>query len=105
MTGRCVCVINEQGIYSNQGFRSWNDIKEIEYHIGYRGRIHYDCCAAIIRGHKKEIIVPHAPKYLLRLAKKYNSDIDIFLRKEDKKDIIITICLVTAFLIIFPLIV
>lgn len=103
--GRCVCVINEQGIYSNQGFRSWNDIKEIEYHIGYRGRNHYDCCAAIIRGYKKELIIPHAPNYLLRLVKKYNPDIDTFLRKEDKKDIIITICLVTALLIILGFIV
>lgn len=105
LIGRCVCVINEQGIYSNQGFRNWNDIKELEYHIGSRGRTYYDCCAVTIRRYKKEIIIPHAPRYLLKLAKKYNSDIDTFLRKEDKRDIIIIICLVTALLIIFGLLV
>lgn len=106
LLGRCVCVINEQGIYSNQGFRSWNDIKEMEYHIGFRGRSdRYDCCAVIIKGHKKEIIIPHAPNYLLRAAKKFNPDIDAFLRKEDKKHIIITICLITALTIIFGLII
>lgn len=78
--GKIVCVVNEHGIYYEDGFIYWCDIEKIEYTIATFGTHNsYSPCYVEIYTKEKEITINHAPLYLLSRAKKLRKDIKVKL--------------------------
>ena len=73
--GRRVCLINEEGLYCNEMFVPWHKIQEMTHAVPeFSDKYAY---AHIIQDDLSypNLFIPHAPRYLLRAAKKYNCDI------------------------------
>jgi hypothetical protein len=71
--GRRVCLLNEEGIFCNERFISWEEIQYMTFNCGSISKVHfkYACVAVSDEERKKFLIIPHAPYYMLRVAKKY----------------------------------
>ena len=83
--GEIICVINEHGIYYENGFLYWSDIDKIVYECPTLSkRFRYDpCCVEIHTKNKTEELI-HAPLYLLFVAKRVEKNVNIKLSKESK---------------------
>ena len=80
--GKIVCVVNEHGVYYEDGFIYWYDIEKIEYTIAQFGtHISYSPSYVEIYTKEKEITINHAPLYLLSRAKKLRKDIKVKLSR------------------------
>ena len=84
--GKIVCVLTEDGIHHKDGFVRWNEIVKIEYEIDFPGGIiaRYQYCRAIIYTSKEEIVIRHAPLFLLFKVKKQNPDVQTGVSKSSK---------------------
>ncbi|MBE6699172.1 MAG: hypothetical protein E7584_02895 [Ruminococcaceae bacterium] len=84
--GKIVCVLNEDGIHYKDGFVRWNEIVKMEYEIDFPGGhiARYQYCRAIIYTSKEEIVIRHAPLFLLSKVKKQSSDIPTGVSKNSK---------------------
>ncbi len=102
--GKIVCVLNEKGIYHKNGFTPWVNIREIVYEISiptketlraaaardypgsrYAHTAAYDCCHAFLMlGKTHCITLLHAPRHLLKEARKYRPDLRVRISDETK---------------------
>lgn len=98
--GRCVCVLNENGIYSNQPFIRWTEIESIEYFAKQPHGRTFRNCYAKVSGGGREIILAHAPHLLLLRAKKYNPEIRTFFSRESKEIFWLWVLVVPAVVIV-----
>lgn len=70
--GRLVCIVNENGLYCNQKLLQWSQIKSATYDIDLPGKSRSGYCSVKIgydRGYS--LIIPHAPRSILKQIKKY----------------------------------
>ena len=84
MFGKIVCVLNEDGIHYKDGFVRWNEIVKMEYEIDIPSRTNHQFCRAIVYTSKEEIVMQHAPLFLLSKVKKQNPDIQTGVSKNSK---------------------
>ena len=84
--GKIVCVLNEDGIHYKDGFARWNEIVKMEYEIDFPGGhiARYQYCRAIIYTSKEEIVIRHAPLFILSKVKKQHPDIQTGVSKDSK---------------------
>ena len=84
--GKIVCVLNEDGIHYKDGFVRWNEIVKTEYEIDFPSRTskRHQFCRAIIYTSKEEIVIRHAPLFILSKVKKQNPDIQTEVSKNSK---------------------
>lgn len=83
--GRLICVVNEKGLYCNQKFLEWTQIKKATYDIDLPGRISWGYCSVKIeydRGHT--LIIPHAPRSILKQIIKHCQDVKVGLSTGSK---------------------
>ncbi len=97
--GKTVCVLNEKGVYLENDFIPWKNIKKIEYHpeMPKRYRANYTYASFLIEGSEVDdyrIEVLHFPIYGLMISKKYAPLLKIELAKGKKLSI--------AFFALFP---
>ena len=87
--GKIVCVLNEDGIHYKDGFVRWNEIVKMEYEIDFPSGFikHYRYCRAIIYTSKEEIVIQHAPLFLLSKVKKQNPDVQTGVSKSSKWEV------------------
>lgn len=85
--GKIICVINENGIHYKDGLLKWHEIIKIEYEIELPGRVpkkEHLFCHAIIYTEKQNVLLLHAPMFLLSKAKKYNPNIHARVSRNSK---------------------
>ncbi len=85
--GDIVCVLTENGIFYNDGFIEWDRISRVEYIIDLPSKYRYDPnrkCRAVIYTGDDSIVLLHAPRYILRLVKKFDRQIDTGMSKGSK---------------------
>ena len=96
--GEIICVINEHGLYYENGFLYWSDIDKIEYTTPVLGKhLHYDHCCVDIYTKSKKVELICAPLYLLFVAKRVGKNVKIKLSKESKWFVIILALIFLAF--------
>ena len=99
--GKIVCVINDKGIYYENGFKPWREIEKVEYEIDFSGgnRIRY--CHAVLHTKKGKIPVMHAPLHILSTIKKFKPDLTAKVSKNSEELLVI---IFVAFFILVPII-
>lgn len=101
--GNVVCVINELGIFHENGFINWDWIQSIEYEIPFPRRYSFDYCRAYIYTDKGCVTILHAPLYLLRAAKKNSPYPYLEIKVSLKSKLMITFFVILV-LVIFLLV-
>ncbi len=71
--GRIVCVLADDGIYTNQAFISYDDIDDVEYIAVLPKKYGVAYNYATINSRQKFYFLPHAPRIILNRIKKRNS--------------------------------
>ncbi len=79
--GKIVCVINEYGIYYNNGFISWEDVLLLKYEMVELGRFHYYPTYITVVCKDRKIEITSAPLYMYFVAKKFKHNIRIRIDK------------------------
>ena len=85
--GKIICVINEYGIHHKDGLTKWNEITKIEYEIEWPGGTvakQYRYCRAIIYTKNDNVVLPHAPMYVLSNVMKYSPSTTARVSKNSK---------------------
>lgn len=96
--GEIICVINEHGLYYENGFLYWSDIDKISYTTPVLSKhFSYDPCCVEIHTKSKKIELTYAPLYLLFVAKRVGKNVKIKLSKESKWFVIILALIFLAF--------
>ena len=77
--GKVLCVLNEHGIYYENGFIYWSDIDKIVYEPSSSSLYKWRRFPSYVEIHTKSkvIEIEHAPFYLLSRAKKMRPDIKV----------------------------
>ena len=105
--GKIVGVLTDEGIHHADGFIPWASIRRIEYHIvlpSRRIRCSSDPewhCRATVYTDRNTTVLIHAPRYLLRHAKKVNPLIETAIAKESRRTMLI---LSLVILLLIPII-
>ncbi len=89
--GKTVCVLDERGVSSRDGFIKWESIVKIEYEIDFPSRTGPRFCRAVIYTKGTCITLLHAPLYFLRQVKKYHPGIDAKVSKNSKWLLVFTV--------------
>jgi hypothetical protein len=97
--GKILCVLNEHGIYHENGFIYWSDIDKIVYTPSSPGLYRWSRFPSYVEIHTKSkvIEIDRAPSYLLFRAKKLHSKLKVGINKSDFWFLII---MFTVFLLI-----
>lgn len=86
--GKIVCVLDKDGIHYKDGIIKWNDVVKIEYEIEFPGGASQEkirrWCHAIVYTKKENIVLFHAPLFLLPKLRKYDPDIKVSVSKNSK---------------------
>ena len=105
--GKIVCVVNEKGLFVENGLIRWNDIQRITYHpeISGRYKLSYTYATVFVKPSGKAeyaLEVMHFPLYGLRKIKKYNPDVKIQLGKNGLFTILFVALTPTLIALILP---
>lgn len=104
LLGKIICILNEQGIYYNQGLIPWSDIEKIEYIVNLPARqYNVHCSYAHVTGKNIDVKLLHAPHLLLRNVKRYDSRIETGLSLGSKIEICcyVLVPVIIAMMIVF----
>lgn len=102
--GKIICVLDESGMHCKEGFIRWEDISEVAYNIDLPGKRSWGNSSATvtgkyINGQSFEILLNHAPHYLLYKVKRLRPDINAHFTK----DSFIWIFIFTVFPVLLPI--
>lgn len=81
--GRTVCILTSDGLYCEQGFYKWERIQRMEYHLPGASKSKITYASVQLIGNDFDVLILHAPFYLLFRAKKYSPNITVGLSKAD----------------------
>lgn len=104
--GKIICVINENGIYYQDGLLKWDEILKIEYEIELSGGVVKKenlFCHSVIYTRKDNIKLIHTPLFFISKVKKYNPSLDAKISKNSIWMIVFFIVLLTIAVPIIPL--
>lgn len=101
--GPIVCVLTDDGIHHNGGFVKWKDILSIEYNPELVRKIQFS--RIVIYTRSDEIVINHAPLYMLIRIKRMQPQIKIRLNKFKKYFSIIFMVILMVVGAVFPIVV
>ena len=94
--GKTVCVLSEKGITYGDDFVAWECIREVQYEIQLCSRHRYLIgCRAILYTESGEIVLFHAPLYLLSQVRNYRPEMSAKISRFSKWKIsLASVCVV-----------
>lgn len=86
-------MLNENGIHHKEGIVKWREIGLIEYEIAIPIRRYrkFPFCRAVIYTNNDNIMLVHAPLFLMTCAKKHSPNIKTSVSDKSKKEMAIMI--------------
>lgn len=100
--GKVLCVVNQEGIFGEQGFVGWDETQKIEYEIDFPTKAQMKSSYVRIVTQKENIEISHMPLRFLRKARKYDPKIPVSISKSSKWTLGIMAAELLAAAIILP---
>lgn len=101
--GPVICILADDGIHHKGGFAKWTDVLSIEYHPDIVSKIQFS--RIVIYTRSDEIVINHAPLYMLIRIKRMQPQIKIRLNKFKKYFSIIFMVILMVVGAVFPIVV
>jgi len=84
--GKIVCVLNNKGLNYKDGIIKWDEINTIEYEINIPIKVYRKMpfCNAVIYTNNANIVLVHAPLFIISKVKKYSPNIETCISDKSK---------------------